>query len=105
MVIRKETMKTESFGEQIKRHRIAAGKLIGGVAHEVGITPPYMGAIEANCASPGLVLQGKLIRALDCKITLDPTTPFPPATQKARKALKRKLREALKRELERERKK
>ncbi len=99
MVIRKETMKTESFGEQIKRHRIAAGKLIGGVAHEVGITPPYMGAIEANCASPSEVLMGKIIRALNCKIALDPSTPFPPATQEERRALARKLRAELEQEL------
>ena len=73
--------------------------LIGGLAHSVGITPPYMGAIEANCASPGLVLQGKLIRALRCKIVFDHNTPFPPATQQERKALKRKHRAKLKREL------
>ena len=93
-------MKTESFGEQIKRHRLAAGMLIGGVAHAAEITPPYLGTIEAGFASPGLVLMGKLIRAVNCKIMLDPDTEMPADTERARKALQRVHHAKVKRERE-----
>ncbi len=95
---------SESFGHQVKRHRLAADMLIGGVAHSAGITPAYLGLIEADCANPSLVLQGKLIRAINCVFVLDSSTQMPPDSQKDRKALKREHLAKLKRK-KRERKK
>ncbi len=89
----------ESFGEQIKRHRLATGMLIGGVAHSAEITPQYLGMIEAGFANPTQVIMGKIIGALNCAIMLDFNTPFPPDTEQERKALKRKYQAKLKREL------